>query len=90
MENFSLQGATQVPPPYNGTMKTIGETSCEICGQRIMKLLRADRHMYCTECAMNVIVEAARAMAAKSGPVYDRWRNNPGGCRNDRQPRKGR
>lgn len=47
--------------------------NCADCGQEVTGRLPMVKDIRCIACAITRAANAAREMAAKSGPAYDRW-----------------
>lgn len=56
-----------------------GRKTCKRCKRPTNECGQLSRYGNCTDCAIELQAEAARQMAAKEGPYYDRWLASAGG-----------
>lgn len=49
------------------------ELPCDGCGVTVVKRKRPDRKTYCDDCALAAMIDAARQMSDKQGPMWEAW-----------------
>lgn len=74
-------GGGSLPPPKRRPPHNRVTYDCIDCGDRCTRIREPDEPRVCVECGINRGMDAARQMAEKRGPYYDKWlaSNGPGG-----------